>query len=391
MADGLGFASLVVAVCAIAFTLSPVSLNFIVGVFSTVLCAIHPPLGTCERLEWQDIPDGPLHTCSLPQSCDHIGTAEMTPSWERTIATFFRMRRRNFVRKPKQLSLSTTYIRTDTKTLKVFLALLNRSTGFDATEEPFRVVFKDVDGILTAYIQVLRPPIVHISSTYRLDVTKREMELILQGYPPWYQNPLRLPGGRAVPHPIRDQSDLSRGGWIVAVGASPTLPVPVDFMDRKENVVVIVDQALDRVIHCLENLRDAFPEEERVSVARTLVAKVRSENSRFGCSRSRMVNLFKKANFNYHYLSDITSGLTSQQINISMAVFNQYERLTSEQKVELEPVLETALRVAMLGVYRVVVHLNSFEARTDRLRITSPHLERDGFVYVRERWTSLED
>jgi len=394
MADSLGLATLIVALCAIAFTLSPVSINFAVGIFSTVLRATYPSLGTCERLEWQDVPDGPLHTCSLPRSCNHIGTADITPSWERTIATFFRMRRRNFVRKPKQLHLTTTYIRTDTKTLRVFLSLLNLRTVSnprDVGEEPFRIVFKEVEGILTAYMQIRQPPPIHINGIYRLDVTKREMELILQGYPPWYQNPLRLPAGRAVHHPIRDQSDLSRGGWIVAVGLSPTLPVAAECMDKKEGSVAIVDQALDRVIHCLENLEKAFPEQERVSVACRVAKKLRSRHGRFGFSRSSFIYLFKDVILRAGELPDLINDWTYQQINTVMAVFSQYEPLTSEQTAELRPILETALRVALFGVYQVFKHLYVSGLRDDLPYIAPPHLERHDFVYVRERWVSVED
>src|SRR5271156_141202 len=197
MADDWGLATIVVALCAITLILSTVSLNFIASIISAVLSAAWPPLAKCERFEWLHIPDGPLHKCPFPpQFCNHLGpTPDGTRSWERAITNFFAIRRGNFVRKPKQLSFSTTYIRTDTKTLKVFLSLLNvreNFVAFNMGEAPFRVVFKQVEGLMTAYIQIQRPLPTHISSTYRLDVTKREMELILQGYPPWYQNPLSL-------------------------------------------------------------------------------------------------------------------------------------------------------------------------------------------------------
>jgi hypothetical protein len=390
MADSLGLATLIVAVGAIALTVSPVSLNFIASIYAAVLSTIWPPLARCERLEWLDILDGPLHSCSLPpQHCTHLGPPDVEQTWEKTIASFFTIRRGNTVRKPKQLSPTTTYIRTDTTTLKVLLSLLN------VGEEAVRVIFQEVEGLLTAYIQLRRPLPTNFRRPYRLDVTKREMELILQGYPPWYQNPLSLPDNRYIPHPILDPSDLSRGGWIVAVGLSPTVPVAPDFMDRdSDGRVVIVDRALDRMVHCLENLEKAFPGDQSVSIAHKLMQDVRSIR-RFGYSGSHLNALFRHSNFEqgrqrWYAFRESTEGLTNQQISTAMQVFSRYAPPTNDEITELRPVLKTVFRAALVGTHQVLSHLYIADGRPQPY-VLPPDLTKDGLVYVRERWPSLED
>jgi hypothetical protein len=308
-------------------------------------------------------------------------------TWERIIASFT-IRRGNTVRKPKQLSPTTTYIRTDTTTLKVLLSLLN------VGEEAIRVIFQEVEGLLTAYIQLRRPFPTDFRRPYRLDV-RNEMELILQGYPPWYQNPLSLPNNRYIPHPILHPSDLSRGGWIVAVGLSPTVPVAPDFMDRdSDGRVVIVDRALDRMVHCLETLEKAFPEEQSVSTAHRLMQYVRFIR-RFGYSGSYLNALFRHSNFEqgrqrWYAFRESTEGLTNQQIGTAMQVFSRYTPPTNDDITELRPVLKTALRAALVGTHQVLSHFYVADGRPQPY-VLPPNLIKDGLVYIRERWPSLED
>jgi hypothetical protein len=255
---------------------------------------------------------------------------------------------------------------------------------------------------MTAYIKIERLLPAQVSSTYRLNITKREMELILQGYPPWYQNPLSLPGGRHVPHPIVEESDLSRGGWVVAVGLSPTRPIATDFMERKDGSVVILDRALGRVAQCLGNIQRAFPEEGRVSTARSLVEDVISMIGSFGYSGSHLHFLYERANFKdciadparprgRRNLPIFTEGLTDRQIMRTLKVLNYDEQLTDDEASELRPVLQTVLQASMCGVFKVVIHLYVVGARRSRPCVLPPELETDGLIYVRERWESLED
>ncbi|ETN43575.1 uncharacterized protein HMPREF1541_02734 [Cyphellophora europaea CBS 101466] len=395
MAEDWGLASLIVALCALTLTLSPVSLGFIASVISPILSTIWPSLGKCETFEWTDIPDGALHTCEHPpQSCSHVG-AQITPeSWEAAASHFFAFRRGNFVRKPKQLSLTTRYIRTDTKTLKAFLSLLNGHALYE-TGRSFQIVFKPVGGLTTAYVKIQRGLPNSLNHFCRLDVTKREMELIFQGYPPWYQNPLSVGRGRHVTHPIIDESDLHRGGWIFAVGLSPTRPTLGNFLEIKGGSMLIVERGLRRVIRCLKNLELAFYGELRVSAAHTLVEGLHwwyAVGGGYGPSRAR--ELFYKAGFKDLLVGpDFIEGLTDSQIITGMKVFNYDEPLTDKEITQLRPVLESVVRASVLGVRKVIDHVGIPIISTEEIMPCSlpPELTNDGYVYVRERWDSLED
>jgi len=50
MADDLALATIVVAIVALALTISPTSTGFLVRIFSTILRTVWPSLGRCEAL-----------------------------------------------------------------------------------------------------------------------------------------------------------------------------------------------------------------------------------------------------------------------------------------------------------------------------------------------------
>jgi hypothetical protein len=126
MVDEVALATIIVAIIAIALTLSPTSIGFISKTFSTILRAVWPSLGYCKALGWDNIPNGLLHECTVPQAnCEHLGAPDSKQSWGSVVGGFFTfIKRDTVVRKPRQLDLHTTYIRTDKKTLRVLLSLL---------------------------------------------------------------------------------------------------------------------------------------------------------------------------------------------------------------------------------------------------------------------------
>ena len=166
--------------------------------------------------------------------------------------------------------------------------------------------------------------------------------------------------------------------------------------------MVILVQALDRVIHCLKNLERSFSGNKMVSVAYKVAKDVKSSRSFLNYPTRGESGLRKTYTdalasgldipnpfcLPTDFQPDFGNGLSNQQINTIMTVFNQYEPLTGEQMVELRPVLGSALRAAVFGVFRVVLH---FVRGGGERYVMSQHLERDNYVYVRERWASFED
>jgi hypothetical protein len=98
-------------------------------------------------------------------------------------------------------------------------------------------------------------------------VSKYELSHILQGYPPWYRTTLYLANGTEVPHPITTFADISRGGWIAAIGLSRTSPLmnhcmvaePLDGKAGRQKLVHVAS-AFDRILYRLDSLLTTFPE-----------------------------------------------------------------------------------------------------------------------------------
>jgi hypothetical protein len=124
------------------------------------------------------------------------------------------------VRKLKDLDLGTRYIRTDPIVLKAIYFLFHRLAASEYHESGARIVIEDFGSTTTGYITPGPLPI----SYSRIELTKKELERILDGYPPWYSEYLILANGDSIPHPIKSMDDVARGGWIVAIGLSSTRP-----------------------------------------------------------------------------------------------------------------------------------------------------------------------
>ena len=344
------------------------------------------------------------------KNCKHLGALGSKQSWDYTIGSFFTViRRGNFVRKPAQLGLFTTYARTDKKTLRVLLSLLGHPD--------IQLVFKNFDGITTAYIGV--PHDTRLWA-HRLDATKEEMNLLLLGYPPWYKHSLPLSHNRSVPHPIKNASDILRGGWIIAVGFSKVDRVASNFMSFRDGLrvsgtlcFVAVEQAFVRLLHGLGKLTKAFPNDQDVRIAFSLMDDVlhllrKAESASYPPTKelTRLSNRRNMSDMYAMYINselcsnlgdwfhpdtwrgevDFTIGLTDGQVITAMEVFNRYDPLSKNEINILEPVVQSVILGALAGVYHVCDSLTPVSSE-DYL----PELMGDGFIYLRERWPNYED
>ncbi|KAL8786141.1 MAG: hypothetical protein Q9195_008345 [Heterodermia aff. obscurata] len=223
--------AVILALVAIPLTTSPNAVQAIKSLYRFLYQKLHPITTQCERLQWADVPDGHLFIC--PDDCRGSSDLDLDADClESTLGSFFRrawlspFRRNKTVQKPKQLNLDTRYVRSDTKLLKAYL-LMN----------PFshnNIRFHDLNGVLTAHLVTKREYSRWSSNSHtfemqrhiqhRCTLTKREIELILEGYPPDYSERISIPQDQpstnsppcvSVPSPIREREDIHRGGWII--------------------------------------------------------------------------------------------------------------------------------------------------------------------------------
>jgi hypothetical protein len=54
----------------------------------------------------------------------------------------------------------------------------------------------------------------------RLLYTKKEITALMDGYPPWYREKVVCAHGPTILFPIQSAADITRGGWVIAVGLS---------------------------------------------------------------------------------------------------------------------------------------------------------------------------
>jgi hypothetical protein len=90
----------------------------------------------------------------------------------------------------------------------------NQSLGWDARALSFRetnVELREIHSILVAHVR-------RRLQGHAKTLTKNEVEKLMTGYPPFYREKITLEHGPAIDFPIRNDSDITRGGWVIAVG-----------------------------------------------------------------------------------------------------------------------------------------------------------------------------
>ena len=286
------FAALV-ALVTVPVMLSLSAIPTMKAIYIFVYKMLYPAVSQCEQLEWVDVPDGLLvHWEEVMQNTgiQTQGCLDMTLGSTFQQAWVSAPRRNKKVKKPKPLSLKMRYVRIEIKLLKAFLLM----DGYSQYSQ-YMIKFREVDGILTAHLRNLaRYTKIHTRK-------KREIELILEGYPPQYVETIRIPpvGETAsfqiqpasnqwvcIPSPIQEYADINRGGWIIAAalhsytggyrkpGECSMRWYDIVIGHNMETTTFSIDggrtiedfvprqRAVQRVRHVLVEILKAFPEQE---------------------------------------------------------------------------------------------------------------------------------
>ncbi|KAK5054589.1 hypothetical protein LTR84_001480 [Exophiala bonariae] len=274
------FAALV-AIVALPLMVNQATIQLLSKLLGLLMRRIWPKDALCEVLEWRDVPDGLLHNCeNLAEgqcTCTSLQALHEEPSttheecFSETLGTVFGKawvspsRRQKVVRKPHALEFRRPYIRTDRTTLRAYVMLCQPAQEYGDKSKV--VTFKKVDGILTAHLHTGGDDgfaVIHIPT-----LTKRELECIMKGYPPFYRESIQFEDGRKLKTPIASKEDGLRGGWIVGVGLTfypyPTLRHNLTYTsppdDRRIWKHTNIADAVRRVGERLEDFLQYFPDE----------------------------------------------------------------------------------------------------------------------------------
>jgi hypothetical protein len=341
----------------------------------------------CETLCWHEIPDGLIQREGLHKedpfihwACSIAGESEPSDSMSCFESVYGRIfetawqdtgRRQRRVSKPRDLGVEIPYIRTDAKTMQCLMLAHEFESD---TEEDSCFIFELVGRTMTARYSGTGSLLAH-------PFTKRELELLLEGYPPLYQEYIRLPNGAAVPNPIRNHEDIEKAGWIVHCGLSQKSDFNCDaaLPARKYNMSLhpnldgpfseqtVIQHALERLRVTLRKFKAVLPGDEEVSKALQLYQELKSDNVTIakGTGQSAYDNIKTTDPFQvdrrlrYIWLrdsEDYANQLDARQWQLAFQIFTHYGDMTPEEILLVQKCSTAILKAALKGMVRVVLY-----------------------------------
>ncbi|KAJ0110184.1 hypothetical protein J7T55_000616 [Diaporthe amygdali] len=297
------------------------------NICKAVLWVSYKILHTTQRMplfEWEDIPEGKLHHCPVdgyeysifgPDQCQCKG--KKSDDWGDSIRTIF-------------------------------------NVGWESHRTNPRFVDYVPD--------FLSPRELHSS-------TKRELELILAGYPPWYREEFFTNAGFTLSFPLSNNppnmSDVVRGGWVVAVGPMQRgdsqrpltfyrCPEDPEGLGFRENGLVF-RKAIKRCLdHSTQNIQPHFLGDDDVATAVCALEYMLREKTGSGVESHCIRNNYTTRLFRWEPI------MPRAQCEFIMTDFNEYKALGREDRDIYKRVLVPAMAAVIKGSYEVIQYLKDF-------------------------------
>ena len=365
-------ANSVVALVAVLIALNPLFSKIASALYRKFMTWRFPDRATCRQLLWDDVQDN-LHSHSEIGSqtfCDVCSSfmwqhENVRLCWEKTAALVFNnLRTRRYPRKkPDQLPLGSSFLRTEARIVLAYLIVTVRCKSFNI------IHYLDCrrQGDLT---------ICHLKQPDRvLNLTKEEIDRILEGWPPFYRKTFVSPEGHRLASPLTRHELLKRPGWIVAVGLGRIQPADI-CVD-----VDIFKLPCDRVETTLSDVFfGAWPGDPDIMKAIELVRAIKEKGSVAYPEGYEKRALADPCTIRY---PENLSTLTEEQCVVTMQIFNSM-RIDNDQKRILEPALQEVLSRVCIGFAAVDDYSDSSK---HRILVVPPLLQGEQVVYLRDCWT----
>ncbi|KAL8329723.1 hypothetical protein RB597_005144 [Gaeumannomyces tritici] len=332
-------------------------------------------------LSWAGMPNGRVHDCqtgSAPAQywpCHHSRRHEKAlKCWESpsSLATILNRAWRLSERDPRylddvpiQLPFSGTYICTDVRTVLAFIVCTvaeNKSSSWSPRHLSFGTtrVSRERLGPLT---------FCHIQGQFqerRSRLTKSELERLLDGYPPWYRETFTTHAGTVrLAFPTVSEADISRGGWIAAVGlmdvsvqsqaplAVYTCPAGSE-PERpafRSNGVVFRSAVARCRDHIANNIQPHFPADVNVAAAVVMLEHLMVEKTGSGIP--------SPGRFGPRWSDSVPPlpHLSGPDCRFVMKNLNGYQPLDATDVARYGPILLPAMAAVVHGAYEVVQYL----------------------------------
>ncbi|MCJ1472236.1 hypothetical protein MMC13_000883 [Lambiella insularis] len=362
-------ASVIVAIIALVVAINPQIWVLCTRLYRKFLTWKDPDKGTCQQLYWDDIRNN-LHNHFWPGGqgpCRQCTSAlwrhaNVKLCSQKTLMLVFNNlnSRKGPIKKPEQLPLAVSFVQTEPRVLLAYLIATVRCNNFE----------------LSSYLQIQKQDnliVCHLELPNRiLDLTKNEIERMLDGWPPFYREFFTSPEGHALRSPMTRYEHLKRPGWIMAVGMG--LIQPAD---------ICLDPApfklpCDRVGTILrETFLVAWPNDADVLNAINSVHEIQDKGS------TRYPSGYERETITSPYTvqyPSTTVHLSQEQCEVAMQVLNTMS-ISGSQKPVMEPNLKEILRRLLFGFAAVL----DYSTRSCKRELIIPEpLRGEKVIYVRD-------
>jgi hypothetical protein len=183
-------------------------------------------------------------------------------------------------------------------------------------------------------------------------LTKKEIEMILSGYPPYYRETVLLDGAFPIPFPIQKESEIRRAGWVLLVGFSSVKPLALyradtesEYDTRSSSAGQAYRDAVKRVTDVLStSILPKFPDNQNVSAALNAILTILGAKTSSGTM--------------FRFNGPINEPRpTPAQYNMVIKIFDDYRELSPQEVEDLSPILNRVLAAAFKGSRKVIDYL----------------------------------
>jgi hypothetical protein len=201
--------------------------------------------------------------------------------------------------------------------------------------------------------------------------------MILQGYPPFYLATIHVSDTIQVKSPISSYDDVTRAGWIVAIGLDSRSTPPL----KTHNMGIGCDlpegwkrswwsdttptwtsttmvNSIKRFGEALENLQISFPDDERIRCAMEIFSDLTT--GKYDISDTEpSYHLFEYSALGetfYYRTRTYRLELGKDQWELAMRAFNRLEPLTHEGKALFRDFMVPILQAAIVGLLHVFLY-----------------------------------
>jgi hypothetical protein len=382
MAARIDLGSLIVAILVLGFTFNPQVIKLFSWINRLIRSWINPSSTRCEQLLWRDIQPGDLHThsgsgggtkytrCTLAAA-----HTESDRCWATTLALTFNnawdnKARKKWSRKPTSLPLNQDFIRTEAKVILAYFLTTARINMYSEELLGSRLDYVDIQ-------QDHGHIIAHLGRAQRiLQLTKQDIERILDGWPPFYREQFQTIEGHTLSHPLTSFDHIRRPAWIVAIGLGTVQPTDVYVDSMKDGARSLFTFPLLRIKTVLENV---FAQEWKgyAEVAAALGEwENMMTNGPSGGDNSYTWKTDEAMTVTYPEAGSVQA-LSAEQCEALMRVFDQM-KITQGDKAIIDAVLGACLKRVILGM-QIALRYTS----TNRVLKVPPLLHGDKVIYLR--------